>query len=153
MWETIINDGIIVISFLTGLFGLNRKWPLLARAEQYVVQHAGEIAKAAETVVEAVTGDQTQDKLDDALTRLKKSEVGRLAMIGLRGFGVAYESLSDAQKLALNAYVASYVPGATQAQIEAALAELEGAVSEFGDSEIVKAANLLTAAQTAPTTA
>lgn len=151
-WTAIINDASTAVLSGGVLFGLLKKYPLIGKVALYAEQHAGEIVKGAEeigkeilsTPAGALVAHELHNKLDEVSTQFQKSEVAKLALIGLHSFGVVSANLSDSQKIAIADYV-----GVDPKEVSAILQEAEAAVTEFGNRELVKAANIFTVAQKA----
>jgi hypothetical protein len=159
-WTTVIND--VSTAILTsGLFvALIKKFPIIGKAALYVGEHAAEIVHGAEVIGKeilstpagAIAAHSLHAEVDRVTEDFKKSEVAKLALIGLHNFGHAYTNLSDTQKVALTRFVIDSVPkewNINDKTVIEVLAETEKAVDYFGSLEIVKAANIFTEAQKA----
>ncbi|MDB5054801.1 MAG: hypothetical protein JWM44_2851 [Bacilli bacterium] len=159
-WTTVINDFGVLITFFGVFFGLKKKWPALFVFATYLEQHASQIVQEVETIGKeilstpagAIAAHSLHAEVDRVTEDFKKSEIGRLALVGLHNFGQAYTNLSDTQKVALTRFVVDSVPkewNINDKTVIEVLAETEKAVDYFGSLEIVKAANIFTEAQKA----
>lgn len=157
-WIQIVNDATTAIVTIAGLIAANKKWPFMAKAASLVEQNAGAIAQGAEAVVKdivatpagAVIKHQLQAEVDKVSEQFRKSEIGRLALIGLHSFGTTLEGLSDTQKVALTKFVVEATPASwnvTDQEVTDALNDMQQAANDFTQLEIVKAANVFTEAQ------
>lgn len=157
-WTVILNDVIMVVAFLGGLIGINKRFPVLVKAEQYVVQHGPEIVQTAETVIKdivatpigAAVKQHLEAEVDKVTDKFKQSEIARLALVGLHSFNTTLNGLSDVQKAALSKFVAESAPAEWNVKaddVAAVLADAQKAADSFGQLEIVKAANYFTTAQ------
>lgn len=160
-WTTVIND--VSTAILTsGLFvALIKKFPIIAKAAVYAGQHAAEIVQEVETIGKsilstpagAIAAHSLHVEVDRITEDFKKSEVARLALVGLHSFGQqSYINLSDTQKVALTKFVTDTVPKEWSIDAQTVigiLAEAEKAVEAFGSLGLVQAANIFTEAQKA----
>lgn len=157
-WNVILNDTVVVVAAIGGVLGLNKRFPFLVKAEQFVVKEGPTIAQSVETIVKdiaetpvaAVVKHHLQAEVDKVTDQFKKSEIARLALVGLHSFGTRLEGLSDIQKVALAKFVTDSVPAewnVKQEDVLAVLADVQKAADAFAQLEIVKAANIFTDAQ------
>lgn len=157
-WNVILNDAVVVVASIGGILGLNKKFPFLVKAEQYVIEHGIEIVQTAETIAKdiaatpigAVVKHHLESEVEKVTDQFKQSEIARLALVGLHSFGTTIDGLSDVQKSALAKFVAESVPAGwnvTPEEVAAVLADVQKAADAFASLEIVKAANFFTDAQ------
>lgn len=157
-WNVILNDAVVVVAAIGGLLGLNKRFPFLVKAEQFVIKEGPAIAQTVETIVKdiaatpigAVVKHHLESEVDKVTEQFKQSEIARLALVGLHSFGTEIDSLSDVQKAALSKFVSESVPAdwnVTPDEVSATLAEVQKAADVFAGLEIVKAANFFTNAQ------
>jgi hypothetical protein len=157
-FNVILNDVVVVVAAIGGILGLNKRFPLLVKAEQYVLEHSSEIVQTAETIVKdieetplgAVMKHHLETEVDKVTEQFKQSEIARLALVGLHSFGTTLDGLSDVQKVALAKFVVESVPaewGVKQEDVLTVLADVQKAADAFAQLEIVKAANIFTDAQ------
>lgn len=156
-WTNAVNDVCTAVLTIAALAGVAKKWPKLFNALTFVEQHSSEIVKATETIVKdiaatpygALVKHQLQAEVDKVTEQFKQSELARLALVGLHGFGQTVEGLSDTQKVALIRFVMDTAPSAwnlTEKEVQDVLDSVQKAASDFAEIELVKAANLFTAA-------
>lgn len=162
-WTTVINDVSTAVLTSGLLVAIIKKFPFIAKAAVYAGQHAAEIVQEVETIGKAlfetpagvIAAHSLHAEVDRVTEDFKKSEIAKLALIGLHSFGQAYTSLSDTQKVALTKFVVDTVPKEwnidAQTVIEV-LADAEKAVVAFGNLGLVQAANVFTEAQKASAT-
>lgn len=157
-WNVILNDAVVVVAAIGGVLGLNKRFPFLVKAEQFVVKEGPAIAQTVETIVKdiaatpagAVVNHHLQAEVDKVTEHFKNSEIARLALVGLHSFGTTLDGLSDVQKAALAKFVAETAPAewhVTPDEIEKVLENVQKAADAFSELEIVKAANFFTSAQ------
>jgi hypothetical protein len=159
-WTTILNDVSTAVLTSGLFFGLIKKYPVIGKAALYVEQHAGEIVQEAESIGKfivstpagAIAAHSLHAEVDRVTEDLKKSEIARLALVGLHSFGQAYTKLSDTQKVALTRFVTDTIPKEWNIDAQAVigiLAEAEKEIEAFGKLGLVQAANTFTEAQKA----
>jgi hypothetical protein len=163
MNELIINDVIIIaataVTTIGGLLAVVR--PFLFKIGTFPEQNAATIVKdtkeaagaakaATETPISASVKHHLETEVNKVIEKFKQSEMTRLALVGLHGFGLKLDNLSDTQKAALVKFVAESVPAewnVKQADVTAVLDDVQKAADAFSQLVIVKAANFFTSAQ------
>ncbi|MCL6597690.1 MAG: hypothetical protein K6T81_03000 [Alicyclobacillus macrosporangiidus] len=184
VWNDLLTILGTAVTVLAGLFGINRRWPLLTKTIQWL-EHDGatlieDVGKLAKDVSSApffqsgasdggsgtagagsgraggsgrssgaggaaeASGTPGATPASDALLR---TELARVALVGLHAFGQALDSLSADQKKALAFYIASRVPGVTEQEIEAALQAMQREADAAARSALFQSANAFTEAQ------
>jgi hypothetical protein len=161
---TIILNAVSTAVLTSGLFfGLIKKYPIVGRAALYVGEHAAELVQGVEyigkeifsTPAGAIAANSLHAEVDRVTEDFKKSEIARMALIGLHSFGQASANLSDTQKVALEQFIINSVPkewGIDSQTITGYLQEAEKAVEAFSKLGLVQAANVFTDAQKASIT-
>lgn len=161
-WTTVLSDVSTAILTSGIFFGLIKKYPIIGKAAHYVGEHAADLVQEAESIGKfivstpagAIAAHSLHAEVDRVTEDFKKSEIARLALVGLHSFGQAYTNLSDTQKVALTKFVVDSVPKEWGIDAEAVveiLAEAEKAAEAFGNLGLVQAANVFTDAQKAST--
>jgi hypothetical protein len=153
-WTVVLNDAVLIVAFLGSILGLNKRFPLLVKAEQFVIEHAPEVVQTVEAIaatpIGAVVKHHLESEVDKVTEQFKKSEIARLALVGLHSFGTTLDGLSDVQKAALAKFVAESTPAewnVTSEEVYTVLVDVQKAADAFAGLEIVKAANFFTIAQ------
>ena len=157
-WETIINDLGVFIASAGAIVGLSRKFPWLLKAATFLEKNAKTIGEDIAKVIDVIDDiplakkllGNVEDKVVTVIGEVRDSQIAKLALIGLHNFQLNAGNLSETQKLALVKFVVESCPvewNVNEDAVTKVLNEVENAVNEFGNLEIVKAANYFTEAQ------
>ncbi|MCL6594311.1 MAG: hypothetical protein K6T31_10070, partial [Alicyclobacillus sp.] len=159
MDSTVLNDIVTIVgttlTVLAGLFGLNKRWPLLSKAVAWFEQDGPtliqDVGKVARDLEQSPFWPKPQTSGEAPATvphpQWLQTELGRVALVGLHAFGDALDQLSDDQKKALAFYIASRVPGVTPTQIDQTLAAMQREADVAAKSALFQSANAFTEAQ------
>jgi hypothetical protein len=156
-WFTAVNDlvtsaitiGGIVVAHRKGwvkavVEELIRRGPQLVKDVQQVAEGVGQLVPAVGEAEKAL-----KEEIEQLTDKARKTELYRVAAVGLHAFGAALGALSEDQRKALSFYIASRVPGATPQEIADALAFVQKEADEAAASPLFQSANAFTQAQAA----
>lgn len=125
-----VNDLLTAIVGIGGIFGVNHFFPLLKKDEPIIKDVVDQGIKDVEGILSLPVAKTVEVHLKQELSSLQsgfeKTEVGRLALVGLHAFGKALSDLSETQKSALVMFIQQNIP----ADKNMSKTEIENAISE-----------------------
>lgn len=159
-WTQIITVLATVAGTAGTLFGLNKRFPMVAKVVDTVKAEASTLGADVQHFVGSVEQtpaakliESEMSKQVTALTEaLKQNTLVKTALAGLHAFGLTLDSLSATQLTAIVEHIKTVVPAAwnvSEADIQSAIGLAQKETTALSGSALFAAANTFTAAQKA----
>lgn len=140
----VVNDAILLVGWAGTLFGFGKsKW--FGAAVQFVEKEKDVIVAGAEALLDNA-------KVANIEEQLQKSELAKLAAIGLHALGATYNTLSADQLKALALHIQTLLPvdsKFSQQDILDALQQAQKLADDIANHPLIQAANKFTQEQIA----